>query len=358
MSYEAINFETPLVKLHDNIYALELFHGPTLAFKDVGARYMARMLNFFTSDYQKEIHVLVATSGDTGSAVANGFLGVEGIRVYVLYPKGLVSNLQEKQFTTLGQNITALEVDGSFDDCQRLVKEAFINPEINDKLTLTSANSINIARLLPQSFYYFNAYRQLWDKSRKVVFSVPSGNFGNLTSGLIAQRMGLPVDQFIAATNINDVVPEYLITGDYMARPSVATISNAMDVGDPSNFKRILDMYNYSHEKIASDITGYSFTDDEVKSYIAKIYSNYKYLMDPHGSIAYMALKSHLELNPDYTGIFLETAHPAKFHDTVEEVIGTKIEIPEKLAAFTKREKKSIQISSNFLDFKDFLMKL
>ena len=356
LSFEAINFETPLIHLHDNIYALELFHGPTLAFKDVGARYMARMLYYFAHDYQKEIHVLVATSGDTGSAVANGFLGVNGIKVYVLYPKGLVSHLQEKQFTTLGQNITALEVEGSFDDCQRLVKEAFINPEINDKLTLTSANSINIARLLPQCFYYFNAYRQLLDKSRKVVFSVPSGNFGNLTSGLIAQRMGLPVDQFIAATNINDVVPEYLVTGEYMPRPSIATIANAMDVGDPSNFKRILDLYNYSHEKIASDISGYSFTDEEIKSTILKVYRNHKYLLDPHGATAYMAVKSYLESNPDHTGIFLETAHPAKFLYTVEEVIGTKIEIPEKLASFTQREKVSIQISSRFKDFKELLM--
>lgn len=358
LTYDAINFETPLVQVHENIYSLELFHGPTLAFKDVGARYMARMLKYFTLDYTKEIHVLVATSGDTGSAVANGFLGVNGIKVYILYPKGLVSYLQEKQFTTLGQNITALEVDGNFDDCQRLVKEAFVDPEINEKLTLTSANSINIARLLPQTFYYFNAYRQLWDKSRKVAFSVPSGNFGNLTAGLIAQRMGLPVDQFIAATNINDVVPEYLVTGDYQTRPSMATIANAMDVGDPSNFARILDLYDNSHEKISTDIMGYSYTDDEIRSSIATVNSKYKYLLDPHGATAYMAISSFLESNPGHTGIFLETAHPAKFSETVEEIIGSKIEIPEKLAFFAKREKKSISMSCRFEDFKEYLMNL
>jgi len=356
LTFEAINFETPLVQVHDNIYSLELFHGPTLAFKDIGARYMARMLKYFTKNYDREIHVLVATSGDTGSAVANGFLGVPGIHVHILYPKGQVSFLQEKQFTTLGENITALEVEGSFDDCQRLVKEAFINHEINEKLTLTSANSINIARLLPQSFYYFNAYRQLWDKSRKVTISVPSGNFGNLTAGIIAQHMGLPVSQFIASTNINDVVPEYLTTGEYHPRPSLTTIANAMDVGDPSNFARILALYSNSHRKIAADILGYSYTDDEIRSAITSVYRKYKYLLDPHGATAYMAVNAFLEMNPDHTGIFLETAHPAKFSDTVEECIGKKFEIPKKLAGFIEKEKKSIPVSWKFEEFKEYLM--
>ncbi len=358
LTYDAINFETPLVQVHDNIYSLELFHGPTLAFKDVGARYMARMLKYFTQDFTREIHVLVATSGDTGSAVANGFLGVEGIKVHVLYPKGLVSSLQEKQFTTLGQNITALEVDGSFDDCQRLVKEAFIHPEINKKITLTSANSINIARLLPQSFYYFNAYSQLWDKSRKVAICVPSGNFGNLTAGLIAQHMGLPVSQFIAATNINDVVPEYLITGDFNPRPSLATIANAMDVGDPSNFARILSLYQNSHEKISSDITGFSYTDEEIRTAISSVYKKNNYLLDPHGATAYLAISSFLVSNPDHIGIFLETAHPAKFSATVEECIGTKLEIPAKLASFMQREKNSIPLGWRFEEFKEYLLGL
>jgi threonine synthase len=355
---EAINFDTPLIRVHDNIYSLELFHGPTLAFKDIGARFMARMLQYFTKRNDREIHVLVATSGDTGSAVANGFLGVDGIKVHILYPKGLVSDIQEKQFTTLGENITALEVEGSFDDCQRLVKEAFINPEINEKLTLTSANSINIARLLPQSFYYFNGYRQLSDRSRRTVIAVPSGNFGNLTAGLIARRMGLPVSQFIASTNINDVVPEYLLTGEYHPRPSLATIANAMDVGDPSNFSRILDLYEYSHERISSDITAYSYTDDQIRKAITQVYEKNSYLMDPHGATSYMALKSFLDSNPDCIGIFLETAHPAKFSEIVGNCIGRKIEVPEKLAAFIDRKKLSRPMSWKFEDFKDYLMKL
>lgn len=358
LTFDAINFETPLVHVHDDIYSLELFHGPTLAFKDVGARYMARMLKYFTRDLDREINVLVATSGDTGSAVANGFLGVDGIKVHILYPQGLVSYLQEKQFTTLGQNITSLEVKGSFDDCQRLVKTAFMDPEINEKLRLTSANSINIARLLPQSFYYFNAYRQLLDKSRKLVISVPSGNFGNLTAGLIARQMGLSVSQFIASTNINDVVPEYLVTGEYHPRESLATIANAMDVGDPSNFARILSLYGNSYEKITSDITGYSYTDDEIREAITLVYRNYKYLLDPHAATAYMGVKSFLQSNPDHTGIFLETAHPAKFSESVEKCIGTKIKIPGKLADFMNREKRSIPIGWKFEEFKDYLMSL
>ena len=358
ITYDAINFETPLVRVNDNIFSLELFHGPTLAFKDIGARFMARMLKFLTKDYNKEIHVLVATSGDTGSAVANGFLGVEGIKVHILYPRGLVSNLQEKQFTTLGKNITALEVDGNFDDCQRLVKQAFMDPQINDRITLTSANSINIARLIPQSFYYFNAFRQLKDKNRKVIFSVPSGNFGNLTAGLIAQKMGLPVSRFLAATNINDVVPQYLLTGEYHPRMSKASIANAMDVGDPSNFSRILSLYGNSHEKIKSNILGYSYTDDQIRSEIKTTYANYKYLLDPHGATAFMAVSAFMKANPGYTGIFLETAHPAKFIDTVIESIGKKIDIPERLAIFGNLEKISTPVSNDFNEFKEYLMQL
>ena len=355
---EALDFDTPLVNVHDSVYSLELFHGPTLAFKDVGARYMSRMLGFFTKSFNKEIHVLVATSGDTGSAVASGFLGVEGIKVHILYPKGLVSYLQEKQFTTLGQNITALEVEGSFDDCQRLVKEAFVDKEVNAKLTLTSANSINLARLLPQSFYYYNAFRQLPENAKKVVFSVPSGNFGNLTAGLIAKKMGLPVTQFLAATNINDVVPEYLKTGVYRPRPSKSTVANAMDVGDPSNFARILDLYRNSQSEISKDIKGYSYSDEKIKACILLVNKQYGYTPDPHGATAYMALEDFMNNNSGYTGIFLETAHPAKFSETVEDALGKPIEIPQKLAELGKREKVSIAMSSGYADFKEYLMAL
>jgi threonine synthase len=319
---------------------------------------MARMLGYFTRGYNREINVLVATSGDTGSAVASGFLGVQGIRVHILYPKGLVSNIQEKQFTTLGENITALEVAGSFDDCQRLVKEAFVDKEVNTKLTLTSANSINLARLLPQSFYYFNAVRQLPVKISDLVFSVPSGNFGNLTAGLIAKKMGLPVTQFLAATNINDVVPEYLKTGIYRARPSVATVANAMDVGDPSNFARILDLYNNSHAEIANDIKGFSYTDKEIKKSILQVNQKYGYIPDPHGATAYLALSEFLGHNPGFTGIFLETAHPAKFSDTVEEALGEPLSIPRNLAEFSMRVKVSITMSSKYADLKAYLMNL
>ncbi len=352
---DALNFDTPLVQINDSTYSLELFHGPTLAFKDVGARYMARMLAYFTRGYQKEIHVLVATSGDTGSAVANGFLGVEGIKVHILYPKGLVSYLQEKQFTTLGQNITALEVDGSFDDCQRLVKEAFVDREINEKLTLTSANSINLARLLPQSFYYFNAFRQLPASEKKLVVSVPSGNFGNITAGLVAKRMGLPIYQFLASTNCNDVVPEYLKTGVYKPRPSVATVANAMDVGDPSNFARILDLYHHSHEEVKKAMIGYHYADSEIKACIKKVKADFGYIPDPHGATAFLALSEFQKENPDTVGIFLETAHPAKFSDTVEEALGEPLPIPEKLAEFGKREKISRTMSTSYGEFKNYL---
>lgn len=354
---EALNFDTPVVKLEPGISTLELFHGPTLAFKDVGARFMARMLALLVKDYPEDIHVLVATSGDTGSAVANGFLGVEGIKVHVLYPRNKVSKIQESQFTTLGENITALEIDGTFDDCQHLVKKAFNDPDLQKKLTLTSANSINLARLLPQSFYYFNAFRQLkdWDD---IVFCVPSGNFGNLTAGLIAKTMGLPVKHFIAATNVNDIVPKYLVSGKYEPRPSISTLANAMDVGNPSNFVRMLELYDHSAEKMHSDISGYSCTDDDIRRGISECLESNGYLLDPHGSTGYLAAKDYLVENPEDHVVFLETAHPAKFLETVEETTGQKVEIPARLAEFMNREKVNIGLSKDFEIFKGYLMEM
>lgn len=356
---ETLNFDCPAVKITDNIYSLELFHGPTLAFKDVGARFMARMLQHFNKTAGgKTVDVLVATSGDTGSAVANGFLGVDGIRVFVLYPKGKVSRIQECQFTTLGSNITAIEVDGTFDDCQRLVKSAFTDPELNSKLTLTSANSINIARFLPQSFYYFYGYAQLRAHGVKddIVVSVPSGNFGNLCAALFAHRMGLPVKRFIAANNANDVFYEYLTTGKYSPRPSVSTIANAMDVGDPSNFARILDLFGNDHARITRLISGSCFTDEEIKDIMRSCYRQYGYVLDPHGACAFGALQTNLK--DGETGLFCETAHPAKFIDTVEETLNTKIEIPDKLKKFMSGQKTSVDMSANFDDFKSFLINL
>ena len=357
--YDTLQFDCPVVKVTDSIYSLELFHGPTLAFKDVGARFMARLLNHFLGKQEKLVNVLVATSGDTGSAVANGFLGVDGIHVYVLYPKGKVSDIQESQFTTLGQNITALEIDGTFDDCQHLVKTAFLDDELNEKLVLTSANSINVARFLPQAFYYFNAYARLKEAEKlddnKLVVSVPSGNFGNLTAGLIASEMGLPVKQFIAANNENDVVFEYLNSGEYKPRPSVETIANAMDVGAPSNFARILDLYNNEHSVVAKKIIGYRYSDEEIREVILKVYNDCNYLCDPHGACGYQSLSEYLSENE--VGVFLETAHPAKFTETVEKVIGKdKVELPEKLAAFMKGEKQSEQMTSAYEDFKTYLL--
>jgi threonine synthase len=315
---------------------------------------MARLLSHFLTGDKKIVHVLVATSGDTGSAVANGFLGVAGIRVHVLYPKGKVSEIQEKQFTTLGQNITSLEIDGTFDDCQALVKSAFMDNELQQKLVLTSANSINVARFLPQAFYYFNAYARLADKSKKLVFSVPSGNFGNLTAGLFAKRMGLPVSKFIAANNRNDVVYQYLQTANFEPRPSVATIANAMDVGDPSNFARILDLYRNDHQAISADIIGTSYTDEQIRETMAQVYQTTGYLTDPHGAVGYRALKE--QLKPGESGIFLETAHPAKFTQTVEEIVGKgNVPMPERLEAFLKGEKKSIGLSPAYDDFKEYL---
>lgn len=355
--YDTLSFDAPLVKVTENIYSLELFHGPTLAFKDVGGRFMSRLLGYFI---QKEgqkgnVNVLVATSGDTGSAVANGFLGVEGIHVYVLYPKGLVSAIQECQFTTLGQNITAIEVDGTFDDCQRLVKTAFMDDELNAQLKLTSANSINVARFLPQSFYYFYAYAQLkkLGKADNAVICVPSGNFGNITAGLFGKKMGLPVKRFIAANNRNDIFLEYLKTGEYKPRPSVATLANAMDVGDPSNFARVIDLYGHSHKAITAEIGGARYTDEDITETIKACYQQTGYLLDPHGACGYQALKDMLREGE--TGIFLETAHPAKFLSTVENIIGEKVEIPEKLQAFMRGTKQSVELSKEFADFKAFL---
>ncbi|NDW18295.1 threonine synthase [Dysgonomonas sp. 216] len=356
--YDTLNFDVPLVHVDKNIYSLELFHGPTLAFKDVGARFMARLLGYFIKKQgQKDVKVLVATSGDTGSAVANGFLGVEGIHVYVLYPKGKVSAIQECQFTTLGQNITSLEIDGTFDDCQALVKSAFMDDDLNKALNLTSANSINVARFLPQAFYYFYAYAQLkkQGKANKVVVCVPSGNFGNLTAGLIAKRMGLPIEHFIAANNANDVFFEYLETGEYNPRPSVQTLANAMDVGDPSNFARILDLYNHSHEAITNEIEGYTYRDEAIQNIVKYTYDRTGYILDPHGACGYAALEDGLRT--DETGVFLETAHPTKFLDTVESILSRKVEIPAKLQAFMKGEKKSIELPVDFSAFKNFLLK-
>lgn len=357
--YDTLNFDVPLVKVTERIYALELFHGPTLAFKDVGGRFMARLLGYFIKKQgRKQVNVLVATSGDTGSAVANGFLGVEGIHVYVLYPKGKVSEIQEKQFTTLGQNITALEVEGTFDDCQALVKAAFMDKELNERLSLTSANSINVARFLPQTFYYFYAYAQLkrLGKAENGVVCVPSGNFGNITAGLFGKKMGLPIKRFIAANNRNDIFYQYLQTGEYHPRPSVATIANAMDVGDPSNFARILDLYQHSHTAISAEISGATYTDNQIRETVKETWQVYGYLLDPHGACGYRAL--HEQLQPNETGIFLETAHPAKFRDTVESIIGEKVDIPAKLQEFLKGEKQILPMSKEFVDFKAYLLSI
>ena len=356
--YDTLSFDVPAVKVKENIYSLELFHGPTLAFKDVGGRFMARLLGYFIrKEGQKQVNVLVATSGDTGSAVANGFLGVEGIHVYVLYPKGKVSEIQEKQFTTLGQNITALEVDGTFEDCQALVKNAFMYAELNAHMKLTSANSINVARFLPQAFYYFYAYAQLKKagKADNLVICVPSGNFGNITAGLFGKRMGLPVKRFIASNNSNDIFYQYLHTAQYNPRPSIATIANAMDVGDPSNFARVLALYENSHEAISKEISGATYNDEQIRETVKGAYQETGYLLDPHGACGYRALEEGLKEGE--VGVFLETAHPAKFLDTVESIIGEKVEIPAKLQAFMKGVKQSIPMPKDFASFKEYLLK-
>ena len=354
---ETLSFDCPIREVEPGIYALELFHGPTLAFKDVGARFMARLLQYFLAG-DDEVHVLVATSGDTGSAVANGFLGVDGIRVHVLYPKGKVSPIQECQFTTLGKNITALEIDGTFDDCQALVKSAFMDEELNRSLRLTSANSINVARFLPQAFYYFWAYAQLQKLGLgdNVVCCVPSGNFGNICSALFGRRMGLPIRRFIAANNANSVFYEFLGTGEYRPRPSVRTIANAMDVGDPSNFARIWDLYGHDVEAIRKDISGATYTDDLIAATIKDCYERTGYLLDPHGACGYRALKEGLR--PGEVGFFCETAHPAKFKDTVEGIIGAPVDIPSRLAAFMDGTKQSVSLPKDFSAFKEYLRKL
>ena len=363
--YDTLSFDCPVVKVKDNIYALELFHGPTLAFKDVGARFMARLLRYFLGDARKssEVNVLVATSGDTGSAVANGFLGVEGIHVYVLYPKGKVSPIQECQFTTLGKNITAIEVDGVFDDCQALVKSAFMDEELNKHMKLTSANSINVARFLPQAFYYFNAYARIKEiLNSQLVMCVPSGNFGNICSALFGHAMGLPVKRFIAANNANDIVYKYLQSGKYEPKATVQTLANAMDVGDPSNFARIINLYSQNnkltpeatHHRITNLISGATYSDDQIRETMRQCYAETGYILDPHGACGYQALVDGLQ--PGEIGVFCETAHPAKFKEKVDEILGIDVEIPDRLAAFMKGKKQSVPMTKDFEDFKRYLM--
>ena len=377
--WDTLQFDCPVVKVKDNIYALELFHGPTLAFKDVGARFMARLLGYFlrsksaangqssmVNGQSELVNVLVATSGDTGSAVANGFLGVEGIHVYVLYPKGKVSPIQECQFTTLGQNITAIEVDGVFDDCQALVKSAFMDEELNRHMKLTSANSINVARFLPQAFYYFNAYARMkaLGLADELVMCVPSGNFGNICAALFGHQMGLPIKRFIAANNANDVFYQYLQSGQYEPKASIQTLANAMDVGDPSNFARILNLYSQNgklspeqtHEAITSLISGATYSDEQIRETMRQCYSETGYILDPHGACGYRALQEGLREGE--VGVFCETAHPAKFKEKVDDILGTDIEIPERLAAFMRGEKQSVPMSKDFADFKQYLLEV
>jgi threonine synthase len=355
--YDTLSFDVPAIKVESNIYSLELFHGPTLAFKDVGARFMARLLQYFIKkEGQKSVTVLVATSGDTGSAVANGFLGVDGIHVDVLYPKGKVSKIQESQFTTLGKNITAIEIDGVFDDCQTLVKQAFMDEELNANKKLTSANSINVARFLPQAFYYFYAYAQLkkLNKADNMVVCVPSGNFGNICAGIFAHEMGLPIKRFIAANNANDIFYKYLQSGKYEPKPSKQTLANAMDVGDPSNFARIYDLFGGSHEKITNLISGATYTDNMIKDTMQTCHKETGYILDPHGACGYRALKEGLK--DGETGVFLETAHPAKFKEKVDDILNIDINIPSRLAEFMKGKKRSIEMNNSFAEFKEFLL--
>lgn len=350
---ESINFPAPVIHLNGRYFVLELFHGPTLAFKDFGARFMARLLGYFIKDMNRELNILVATSGDTGSAVASGFYNVEGINVHVLYPKGRVSEFQEMQLTTYGSNIHALEVEGSFDDCQKLVKAAFSDNELKSRLNISSANSINIARLLPQSFYYVNAYKEFAGKNEAVIFSVPSGNLGNLTAGVIAKKMGLPVKSFISATNRNDVFTEYINTGKFVPRASVKTLSNAMDVGNPSNFERLHSIYG-NKKLMAEDILSFTFSDEETLSSIKEIYNNSGYIIDPHGAVGYLAAKKVDDPSANY--IVLETAHYSKFHQTVEHALNIKCEIPERLKSCIDKKKQSIVIQPDFKNFKAYLL--
>lgn len=354
---EVLTFEVPLVKVENSIYALELFHGPSLAFKDFGARFMARLMSFFLEKENKEINILVATSGDTGSAVAQGFLNMPGIKVTILYPSKKVSDIQEKQLTTLGNNITALEVDGTFDDCQQLVKEAFLDPELSAHINLSSANSINISRLIPQSFYYFYAYSKLKSSGKPIVFSVPSGNFGNLCGGLIAKRMGLPVERFVAATNANDIVPNYLLNGIFSPRPSVSTISNAMDVGNPSNFYRLAELYDNDLSKMKLEVSGASYTDEETKVVMKSVFDRKGYILDPHGAVGYLGLRDYLSKSGSAAnGVFLGTAHPSKFLEVVESATGQNVPLPERLKLIVNKAKVSIPVSKKFKDLKQFLL--
>lgn len=355
---ETVNFSIPLVKVTDDIFSLELYHGPTLAFKDIGARFMSRCLGHFVKGADKKVTVLVATSGDTGGAVANGFYNVPGVDVVILYPSGKVSSVQEKQLTTLGNNIHALEVNGNFDDCQQMVKAAFLDAELNTKLFLTSANSINVARWLPQQFYYFFAYKQWLQKDNPPIVCVPSGNFGNICAGLLANASGLPVKHFIAATNANDVVPQYFETQNYQPKKAVATISNAMDVGDPSNFVRIMEIFQQQFSNLTAKVSSCSVTDEVTKQTLLEVYNQHNYLCDPHGAVAYRALEDYLQTNPNNKGIFLETAHPVKFYDVVEPVIGQTVEIPDSIKAELVKEKKSTVINAGAAELKNFLMQL
>jgi len=354
---DAFDFDLPLKQITDNIYVLELFHGPTLAFKDFGARFMAGLMEHYVQDSARKLTILVATSGDTGGAVANAFYGKEGIEVIILYPEGKVSGLQEKQLTTYGRNITALKVSGTFDDCQRLVKAAFNDQTVAAKWWLSSANSINIARLIPQSFYYVYGWSRLASSGKKTVFSVPSGNFGNLTAGLFAWKMGVPVSRFVASTNVNDIVPQYLISGNYRPKPSMQTLSNAMDVGDPSNFARLQDIFKGDVSAMTDTISGFACNDRMTSNAIKEVSSRYGYLPDPHGAVAFLGLQDYLEKNKrDINGIFLETAHPAKFAETVEKITGTRIVLPEPLARLENQTGNSVPMSTSFDDFKAFLM--
>jgi threonine synthase len=353
---ETVSFPIPLIKVNNDIFSLELFHGPTLAFKDVGARFMSRCLGYFLKDEKKKVTVLVATSGDTGGAVANGFYNVPGVDVIILYPSGKVSPVQEKQLTTLGKNITALEVDGTFDDCQQMVKQAFVDPGINQKLFLTSANSINVARWLPQQFYYFFAYKQWDDKEHPPVISVPSGNFGNICAGILAKQSGLPVEHFIAACNVNDVVTEYLQTSTFKPRAAKATLSNAMDVGNPSNFIRILEIFHHQFPELKNNLSSYAVTDEETLTTIKNVYKRNGYMLDPHGAVGYLSLERYLTQHRDKKGIFLETAHPVKFPEAIEKVTGNKIEIPASISSIMQMKKKSISMQASFESFKNFLL--
>jgi len=351
---EAINFSAPVITLTEQLSVQELWHGPSLAFKDFGARFMANIMGRLVVDEDRKLTILVATSGDTGGAVAAGFLGVEGVEVIILYPKGKVSPLQEKQLTTLGQNITALEVDGTFDDCQALVKKAFLDQEINDQYLLSSANSINISRLIPQSFYYFEGYKQLMHGDTVINFCIPSGNFGNLTAGILARRMGLPINKLIAATNVNDVVPRYLESGSYDPVKSVQTVSNAMDVGNPSNFRRIENLFDHNWDSVKESVIGYRYTDEETCATIKEVYDRHNYVIDPHGAVGYLAAQAYSKNHPSQKTVILETAHPAKFLPVMEPILG-KIDIPERLAVLSEKEKTAIDMSTDFEPFKAWL---